>query len=217
MKIYWKFPFLLNVSCLVVFFGGCETTMPGYIQHKIELSNRIDKIYIQLPAEIDTAYTWINVSDCDCCDLKMYRFANSSYSLLKETGMFYTQIPDSLFQLTISHKLRKNCNEQWEITRNSVDSLANFMETKNAEAFVGGDPIVWVNKELMKINNHVFILLAYKSKNAYPYLMVGTPVVLEATTILDNEVLSFIYECSGRNCEDFVEKMMTSLKTIKFE
>lgn len=209
--------FILGYCSIALIFDSCKTFPPDFFRHEIELSNQLGTVSALLPNELDTTYSWVNFSDCDCCDIKMYRFANSNYTLLKETGMFHAHLPDSLYQFTIFHKVRRNCDGQWRITQNSVDSLVGLMNIRNAEAFVGGDSIVWLNKERLHIDKRDFILLAYRSKTAYPYRDTGAVTILEAITIVDNEVLNFVYECSGINCEGFIEKMTISLKSIHIE
>lgn len=216
MTLRLNIQLILGFCGFVLIYSSCKTSPSGLVMHEIELSNQLGKMSILLPSEFDTLYTWVNFSDCDCCDIKMYRFASSNYSLLKETGMFHARIPDSLFQFTIFHKAKRNCEDHWKITQSSVDSLASLMEAKYEEAFVGRDSITWLNKEMLIIDNQTFVLLAYKSKSAYPFRMPGIPVMLEATTVIDGEVLNFVCECSRSNCEGFVEKMTKSLKSIHF-
>lgn len=184
----------------------------------IPLQNQLGLISMLIPVEFDTFFTWKNVSDCGaCCDLMMYRFADKDYSLLQETGMFPTQIPDSLLQFTISHKAGKKCDKDWRITLNTRDSLVSVLEAQDAENFVGGEPIYWLRREFLSIDKHAFVILGYRSKHLHGYASSGIPTVVEAITIIDNQILQLTFECTGSDCTKFVAKIDKSLRSIRFK
>lgn len=214
MTTYFHINFLATLCGLALFFFSCETASEKQGSYQLNLSNQLGELSFILPPEFDTIYIWDNIKDCDCCDLRMYRFANSNYSLRTETGMFNTQIPDSLFQLTIYHRIINNCDNTWVITQVSVDSMARLRDIEHEDAFFGEEPISWIRKEMLNIDNHSFLLLGYKSKRAFASL--GTMTILEAMTVVDDEILTFVGECSGSNCGDFADKMISVLKSIKF-
>lgn len=182
---------------------------------KIKLASHIGIISLAAPEKLDTFYEWVYVSDCGpCCHEKWYRLANKKYSLLEESGSYDSQIPDSIFQLTISHKNNPGCDNNFNISQVTADSITKKVEKNYYDSFDGEKEINWIIKKLEKINGQNFILLGYESNGIYANL--GQMTTIEAITLINKEIILFKYECSGVNCRDFFEEAMESLYSLKF-
>lgn len=200
------FPFLL---ILLVFISSCQNPIDDFIDHTITLSNQLGSISIKLPPIFDTSFVWKNVGDGD--SYQMYRFANRNYSLIRETGSFYLEFPDSLLQFTISH------NDGKEIYTDNdafnLDSIVSRLNKKNYESCMGCDSITWRIREHRIISDHDFIVIGFEELGRYASL--GRIKVLEAITWHHQNTIHFRSECSGSNCGDFIATMSKSLNTIK--
>jgi hypothetical protein len=195
-------------TILIIGTKGCGDKSPnGYINHTVELKNNIGQLTIALHQQIDTTYSWTNFSDNGCDHLEIYRLANKDYSLLKENGFIYTVQPDSLYQLTISQNKELGCPDaDFKID----EDFLNYMADKERSM----DPrMTFEKQELRTINNRKYAILLYESI----LLKHQKNKVLKAYTKVDGELVLLEFVCYSSNCNDFVDSMEKSLKTIEIK
>lgn len=204
------------ITLLYLLLSGCDyvdkiSTDFSQNRKSIVLNNNLGEIDFFIPSSFDTLLIWENRSDCaPCCDSFSYRWANSKFSLVKESGFFQNELTDSLFQFTITHKKDLNCLSAIEIDKETLLELTSIIESSYQEAF--SDNLLWQIREIRNINNQLFIVYGYSGKSS-----IGTEqyAILKAITKINNEDVHFTYECEASNCQRFIDSMIESMNSIK--
>lgn len=170
----------------------------------VDLRNDLGRLTILLPSRFDTTFTWIDFSDNSCDDQYKYRYADSDYPLIQETGFIYELKEDSLFFFTISHLKITGCsNNKSEIEQDDLDLMVKRERVLNPQNKL-------TFQKLLTINNRKYAVIADHNR-------VGNldHAYISARTIVDYQIISINYNCIMHDCMDFHETMMKSLKTIK--
>ncbi|MDL2308274.1 hypothetical protein LJC68_01745 [Bacteroidales bacterium OttesenSCG-928-B11] len=154
---------VLSMIILLSLCACCHKEAPvplGYVKHRVALKNDLGELMISLPQEFDTTYSWTNFSDYYCGDTEMFRIANKNYSLLQETGIFYST-PDSLCQMTIGQLSHKECNDSVVIDASFMDMMVERYKQIYTITDSGGNfaEIKIFARELRKIDGRSFVII----------------------------------------------------------
>src|SRR5258705_740950 len=110
-----------NISILLVLFTSCFRKQTeklidytGFLEKHLvfvgskkpghTFTDTLCSITLNIPARLDTFYTWEDRSDYDDARYVKYRFADTNYDQYAESGFYYAFHPDSVYQLTVCHK-----------------------------------------------------------------------------------------------------------------
>lgn len=198
----------MNRLCLIltpILISCCTHRLPSeYVNKTFELKNNIGSLSIFLPIDFDTSYTWTRYSDYHCGAQRLVRFANTNYSMLQETGYFSLEVPDSLYELTVSQPEYPECVcHDFVLDQSYIDNhlAARLMENTSARFEIN---------ELRTINQRVFAVFAetHAMKNM-------TNANLQATTVIDGQEIVLTFTCLRQDCSDFIKYMEESLNTIR--
>lgn len=175
-----------------------------FVGKTIDLKNDLGQLSISLPIDFDTSYSWMRYSDYRCGAQQLVRFANTNYSMLRETGYLNLEIPDSLYELTVSQPEHPECADpEYVIDQSYIDNhtSARLMENTKANFEIN---------ELRTINGRVFAVFAEVSTSRDM-----TNAYLQARTIIQGQVISLTFTCLRQDCRDFIQCMDKSLQTIE--
>jgi hypothetical protein len=166
-------------------------------------------IALDLPNELDTFQTWVDYSDVACAHQAKYRFSDSRFQLIKESGFMSSEYPDSSYRVTFSHVHPfTECVDEFPVDT-IFDNLKSLELSAQAmrEEFVGYDEGVI---EANGINLHfVKFRTVLVPAQKYP------STILRAFFVVKKAVYRVEYECARSNCDGFFERMENSLKSIK--
>jgi hypothetical protein len=173
---------------------------------KFMMQDSVFSVEIEVPHELDSFFVWVDTDDHSCGMLRKYRFANSKYPILKESGFFHPEYPDSSYSLTFFHIDKYECKDVF-IGKTDLDSWVNIM-TKRDSLFE------LYYKSERKINDIEHSVIAYKmnmTEMGYSY----PSVIIQSNIYVDSVAMRIIYECVSKDCDNFVTRMKKSLQTIK--
>ena len=193
----------LLVFCLII--PGCRNR--DFRTETFILQDSTTIIGIDLPAELDTFYTWIDHDDTHCGFDRKYRFSNSDYPIFQESGFFYASYPDSSYRLTFTHSAHLECDESpWSV---DLDDMIKGLQVQ-AEA----DDIEFIvySSEHKKIDNTDFHTLRFRTdlvpKQAYP------STLIRSFFRVNNINVKVEFECASKGCDKFLARMNRSLESI---
>jgi hypothetical protein len=172
------------------------------------------QVSIKIPERLDTFYQWHNVSDCNGCGLYMSRLADSTYSLLKESGFVYLTEPDSTYQLTISFRDGIDWPDSFykELSIRDTGYIKHYIE---AGEFLY-DSIQWLRKsEFSKILNRPFVIYCYQIPSFYRKN--EKKIVLAGITRIRKRQIKFIAECDAQDTTGFVDNMYKAFLSIRID
>ena len=171
-------------------------------------------ISIKIPARLDTFYQWQHYSDCTNCGYTKYRFADKRYTQFAEKGFFWTEVPDSVYQLSIWHKpfkivpdtivyrplMEKDSSSYPYI----LASLVSLTEKKD-----------FYKKEFRKIGDNHFVIAGFTT--SVGYLTNSETLYLIASTRIKNRDLHIIAECGAKDTTGFIDNMYKAILSVKIE
>lgn len=169
-------------------------------------------ITLQVPLELDSFYTWVDWNDNNCGDTRKYRFSNSNYPIIKESGFFYKIWPDSSYRLTFSHINKYDCKDVAigkEIDLDIQEASMRDYAQKDSALFE------LFSKSRSEINGVKFTIFEFKT-DVYPRQKYPSTFI-SADIFIDSLEMHISYECAGNDCELFLPRMKKSLQTIKIE
>lgn len=169
------------------------------------------EVTLYVPAELDTLLTWIDESDCTCCDVKKYRLTASNGCLIQESGFFKNEYcTDSFQRLTILHQCLGENKDLIDTTLLNV----GITNVNNDHRDIYPNPI-WINQELKNINGQPFVILHYFGQDYYckkPFESIT------AITVINNTYIEFEWECAPHNdSADFSKKAYQTLESIRIK
>ncbi|MGV9012880.1 MAG: hypothetical protein ACOH13_09835 [Flavobacteriales bacterium] len=184
---------------------SCGSQIPDdYALNTIDLNNNLGQLSISLPIELDTSYSWTGYTDYRCGARQLIRFVDTDYSMLQETGFLSADVPDSLYQMTISQPKHKDCADFSDVLDKSY--IDNYTAARLKENIT----VKFAIAEIQSINNRYFAVFAEQSR-----MKDKDNATLQATTIIDGSTISVTFSCHRRDCEAFLKRMEKSLKTLK--
>ncbi|MBY0476743.1 MAG: hypothetical protein K2Q24_03790 [Chitinophagaceae bacterium] len=216
---------LLLLILFSIYFTACtdkNLTTEDIYQEKIIVlrgldSNTIQKdtlglLTIKIPNKLDTFYQWWNTSDCIPCGWMQYRFADSKYKAIAESGFFSDKEPDSLYQLTIRHK-PKRWIEMGKILR-PIDESDSAIINDALDRSSLREPEL-LKKEKIIINDYPFYTYYLKSSENS---ITNTPsIYVIGVTSLKDRYLQIIAEHSGNDTTGFYETMYKCLLSVRIK
>jgi hypothetical protein len=167
---------------------------------------------IKVPGRLDTFYHWIDYSDYTGGQFMYYRFANRRYSVYKDfSGLGYLtkELPDSLYQLSIRYKPFKEIPDSI-MKRVKIDTNEIGYKMPHPKYFNG-----WIKREVRKINERDFIILAYHDETWLKNL--PFKIVIKACTYIDNRMLEVLGECDAKDTTAFIDNMYKSFLSIRIK
>ena len=199
----------LLIICIIVAISSCETNKIA--DSRLEtffLQDSLFSIDISVPIELDSFYTWIDSDDISCGHLRKYRFSDSKYPIIKESGFIHKTFPDSSYRLTFSHIDKYDCQDStWKV---DLNELIKGYELKSKMDSVEFNVI---SSDKVEINGLTFDILAFKT-DLLPRQKYQSKLIWGFTKIGGID-LKVECECAGKTCDSFVEKMSKSLKTMR--
>jgi hypothetical protein len=169
-------------------------------------------ITLQLPARLDTFYSWQHYSDCENCGQMKYRFADNHYDQYAESGLFWTVFPDSVYQFNTWHKPYSEIPDS--LTYPSLkpgDSSIYF--NRLPELVTDLADADFQQRSVEEINGRLFFITVFTT--ARGYLTQRPSSYLVAMTRLQNRSIHFIAECGARDCRDFSNLMYKAIRSIQ--
>jgi hypothetical protein len=213
----------------ILFFISCNTKKPieeigytGFLPKKVLLigilrdfdqADTIGELTINIPARLDTFYQWHRTSDCLSCGKFQYRFADRKYKQFAEGGFFWTYVPDSVYQLTISHVPTRDVPDS--IHSKPLLAKDTFICEYLAHQLTPLNKITYLKKEFKEINGRGFVISGFITP--YGEITNSNTLYLTATTRLRKRNLNFIAECGAKDTTGFFDNMYKSLLSIKIE
>lgn len=217
---------LLNFVTIIIIIscnssdGVKQIDYAGFIEKRIvvagidtndQQTDSLCVLSIKVPARLDTFYQWHNFSCCTFCGWLMYRFADKSYLQFAEDG--WTVAPDSVYQLSIRHRPRREAPDTitWKPLRQKDTARWN----NDAPVASYSKPKSFLLKEFKLINGRPFIISAYVSP--YGTLTNSQTLFIIAETNLKSRELSFIGKCGAKDTTGFIANMYKSFLSIRIE
>jgi hypothetical protein len=194
-------------------FVNKEIKLVGY-NKEIDLKDSLGLISLEIPARLDTFYKWHRTSDCLGCGRMQYRFADKRYSQFAEGGFYWTVVPDSVFQLTISHTpIRETPDSVVLKPLIEENKSVSYYHRINSVSYI--DSVKYLFKEFRIINARPFIISAFVTDEGY--LTKSRTLFVVAATSLKTRDLFFIGECGAKDTSGFVDNMYESFLSIKIK
>jgi len=186
-----------------------QINLEDFRQVSFELTNDLGKINIFIPNELDTFFLWVNATDYRCGDKQQYRFANSNYDLIKESGWYYNFDYDTVifYQLTFIHPLYLDCDTciNCKYDQEFLSNMLIQQESLN----IGIKHLFY---RIINFENHNFAIYIGRSNFKGK---VNTFINLYA--LLKTQPLLIQFEYFGENEGDFINRMLISLQTLNIE
>lgn len=198
----------LTLICAFILFSCNSDNLKGYSRRTIQLKNEIGTLSIYLPEEIDAFYQYKRYSDYKCADTYVFLFSNSNYTIDTSKDYIDSTPIDSLYCLMIKQPLHQDCYEKgYHIDSNFNDRKGMYMETIT--------PHLSYNGEVLRINKRRFVIDIFSYKDYKDSSKLNSEV--KASTIIENELLSLNFKCFRKDTAGFVNRMITSLKTLEID
>ena len=190
-----------------------EITLLGY-NYDVELKDTIAFVSLKIPARLDTFYRWHRTSDCLGCGRMQYRFADKNYPQFAEKGPYWTVIPDSVFQLTISHTPIRETPDSVVLKPLIEENKSDpYYHRISSVSFI--DSVNYLFKEFRIINERPFIISAFVTDRGY--LTKSQTLFVVAATSLKTRDLFFIGECGAKDTTSFIVNMYKSFLSIRIK
>jgi hypothetical protein len=194
------------IAVLLLYFFACRPKPPSdMVPRKIELINNIGTIELMLPAQMDTFCSWVNMSCTQCLDKQQFRYADTDYDVILETGNFNFDSPDSAYQFTVSQDTRVKCFEVQDTFIN-----ARFIENWEKGQRMNNQDVEIYFSGLENYDGRNFAVMANRTSS-----MDMNAINLSAYTVVNGQLICLAYSCLATNCDGFVEQMKLSLETIE--
>ena len=170
---------------------------------------------IKTPDRLDTFYQWQDYGDYGNDRFTKYRFSDHRYIQYPESGFIYMIQPDSVYQLTIWHKRKKEIPDSIGLPSLSKSHLNDNWYFGVHQTTFSPDSVQYIKKEFRVINDKPFIVSAYKTQNGY--LTWRPTIFVVAITNLKNRELFFIAECGAKDTTGFIDNMYKSFLSIRIK
>ncbi|SKC84996.1 hypothetical protein SAMN05660236_4777 [Ohtaekwangia koreensis] len=195
--------------CTVVVIISCENSKITDSRPEIFfLQDSLFRIEINVPMELDSFNTWVDYDDTSCGHLRKYRFSNSNYPIIQESGFIHKTSPDSSYRLTFSHIDNYNCQDStWKVDLKGVVKGLELRSKMDSVQFR------LISLDKVEINKLTFDILTFKTdllpRQKYQSILIW------GFTKVNGIDLKVEYECANKNCDSFIDKMNESLKSLR--
>lgn len=210
----------------LLFLNSCKDNhdvkdYSGFLDKEFDLSaikdsaqptEKLAHIKIKVPAILDTFYQWRRESDCANCGKMEYRFSSKNYSQFAESGVVWTNYPDSVFQLTLIHDpiVKERAKFLDPVKIEDTAYLPNYLANQSTWC----DKFSFLYKKHVQINNRPFVLTAFTTNcsiitNNKPSILLG------AITSLKNTSLLLLAETNATDTTGFESLMRKTLNSIE--
>ena len=192
---------------------GCKEQLDKSTETILFTQDSLYKITFEKPLELDTFYSWKDEDDNVCSDEHKYRFYKKHFPVQKETGFFWTSFADSTYRLTIKHVEKYDCklgmdHENWS-------TRSEYMQRILKRAKSDLEQIDTLFSDSTEINGNNYILCAYKLNEHYKNEYKTN--YIKAITNIDSNLIVFTADCRARDCNDFIDRMNKSIRTIRIK
>lgn len=180
---------------------------------QLTLVDSLGSLQFSIPSQYDTSFLWTHTSDCGkLCDRIKYRFQPKLLPIFKESGFYWTDLKDSINQMTIYH------SGEYPF-RNNVDSNIIFRYHQNEKDGILYDSLYKKIKidTVQKIGDRYFSIIAYEefNKRKAPFFK----TITAATTIKGN-LIHFEYQLLTKKNDslytNFIQNSIDLLETMRF-
>lgn len=221
-----------NVTChcmrtvlsIITFFFILVCNQPFKIENQISLPKNSKTVQLALvdslgsvefaiPSQYDTSFSWTHTSDCGkLCDRIKYRFQTKLLPIFKESGFYWTELKDSINQLTIYH------SGEYPF-RDNEDSNNIFRFHKTTKDGILYDSLYKKIKieTVEKIGNRYFSIIAYEEFDKRKAQFSKT---LTAFTTIRGNIIHFDYQILTQKQDslysNFIQNSKILLETIHF-
>lgn len=197
---------LVGVALIVGLYNCNNPIREGFAERTVQLENGIRPLTIDLPGSLDTFYTWDRTSDYWCGHEKMYRWADSHYSLIVESGFFSTESVDSLFQFTITHPANNECHT----CASNADTDSTMLQGLIKKHLSHDLETKVYRSEVKRIKGMVFTIVSASRKRG------GLDqAILEAHACISGQPIKLEFECMKPDCSGFLDQMYQSLLSVR--
>lgn len=180
---------------------------------KIILKDSLGGLTLEVPDRYDTMFSWVHSSDCGApCNTRKIRFQPKRFPIVRESGVMWTELTDSLDRLTISYP-----EEIRLIAEPPELSQVKYSHASNIIQFKTDYPDFSVKFDTIKFNHDKYYsFVALEAEGSAKRKMISASV-----KILGNEV-NFCYEAAKGSVSDsvyveFIKNAISLLSTIKTE
>lgn len=210
------------LGCLIVIlFISCQNTSVKneynrFYDTTITLVNyesvSFAKLRLKIPERFDTFYQWWRTSDCLPCGYIQYRFADKKYSQFAESGMYWTTIPDSLYQITIRHRPVALTYDSVILQPLPLKGPVYLSTMLSGFTFGRMDSIKVFRKNYFTINSRNVQVIEFSTNAGY---LTNTPTLyVAATTNLKYVQLEIIAETTAKDTSGFINNIYSVIKSI---
>jgi hypothetical protein len=178
-----------------------------YSRH-LTLINNIGTLTINLTTDFDTLHTWKRSSDINCGVKQYYRIQSSKYPMTEERGE-YSNSPDTMYGITITHTYFPECQSNIEF---NPDKELKLIKQKNIE---NNRHIKFKVLEQVNINGLKFIVCGTIGK---PFNNIVEQNFSALTKFRSTNIdINFLKSSSYLTDTTFIRDCYEMLKTIKIE
>lgn len=180
-------------------------------EETFEMQDKRFSVALLVPAEMDTFYSWVDVGDNSCDFQRKYRFSDSRYPIVEESG-FFPDLPDSSYSLTFWHIDKYDCRDV--ATGKFLDQDTLVMRL---QAISNTDSLDFrlIGKSIEEIGGITYNIIKYSMckipQQKYP------TTSLRAEVFVDSVELFVWYECASSDCKEFVPRMEKSMRSIRIQ
>ena len=210
----------------LLFLYSCKDNLnkedyTGFVDKEFDLSaikdsaqpgEKLAHIKIKVPSILDTFYQWHRESDCSNCGKMEYRFSSKNYPQFAESGVVWTNYPDSVFQLTFIHEpiVKERSKFLDPVKIEDTAYLPNYLANQSTWC----DKFSFLYKKHVQINSRNFVLTAFTTDcsiitNNKPTILLG------AITSLKNTSLLLLAETNAKDTTGFEMMMRRAINSIE--
>jgi hypothetical protein len=210
---------LLRIVLLFIFYCCSEKTeqrsynsqLVNLKDTTIKLIDSLGLLSFQVSQDFDTFFNWTHNSDCrKPCNLEKYRFQPKAFPVFKESGFIYNNVPDSLYQVTISH------SGYFPFTNSDTSEIFSYHNQSRRD--LRNDPATYKLKSdtLEKINDRYFSIIVVDLFDTAQHQYAKK--ILGATTIRSN-IIKIYFELLTRHNDsinkNFIQNSLRQLRSVR--
>jgi hypothetical protein len=187
---------------------------PNSDSKTLEMKEIGTDINMYLPVSMDSLVVW----DSDCCTggLNTACFWDTGFSFVKTMhGLCFSSIlPDSICQTTVYWRDQEN--NEFKIDSVAMINTMRHIEPLEKDAYYR--KVNWEISRIETIGSQRFIFLAFKNfiHNSWVNDREKCCETLFLLTAVNGQSVEIWFECAGKQCNGFVDKILPYARTIRF-
>lgn len=191
-----------------------DPAVPPDASLKTIILDSANLIQLYLPAAMDSTAKW----DADCCTGGLYTtaFWDNRYPFIKTMhGLCFPQsLPDSICQVTVDWRTRRG-ESVWNDTLH-LNKYKYYIESIQNDAY--RRKVDWEKSEIRVFGQQRVAILSFKGfiHNSWVNQDPNCCETLLLSTVLNGKAIHIWFECAGKQCTGFIERMMPFAETIRF-